>query len=1143
MTKRIVLCLVIAFFGMFLFCSCDAQVKEQVFVLEEHLDRTWKDQMLTYDFSATRGRCHPDSLVLEGPDGFMPVQLSEVELWPEQPHVRNAKVSFFVKELPPLSKQKYVLRYLPVPLPELVAPPVPTSLSVKQETDKVEIVTDRIGLRLLMGRREFDPPLAPEQVPAPMQELRMLDGSWIGAGSLYGPVPVKSYEAILTAAGPVFAMVETVYRFTDDSTVTYRFRLAGGDSAVEIDAESSADQTDAGWELELGGKALPLKKAVLVAHRNHMTREIEVVLEPDESAFAELSPWAGWWWGRFPTMLRLDSGTEAGQILLSSRDAGVWVEPLPLEERSCFPSWGKWRMGWVWGRMHLARLPLFAGENGNVTIKCNNRRGTRHFTLAVAADGTGQLETFTGGNQTSHTPNPRLDQVKNMVLEWPDGKPENPHLFLNATELQDAAERCPDSWKRLQNLEGFVADISALGRIDMMRRPMDIVGRYDALINSDNITPEQRKLYRAQTAYLLYRLASPLTWSVERGYVSGNPNMTVSFAVNAGMLALTMRDNPYSETVIAETVRKVDFWLDKITDDQGYWLESAHYARVSWNKIMFFGIAATKAGVRDYLGDPKFQKMAEFYEKTLTPGDPTRPMMVNPEPGSFEAAPRVAPPYGRGERFDVWGFSGPLAQAFSERFPELSRKMQWSWERTGYNAFRGHMPAGLSQLYSDKTLPSENPGWSSEFFTHLGFLLRQHLGTDDESYLLLSSRMARNPDGEIWPAHVGGLLKWFAYGMPVATSFPMGGDDHVAMINRVSLAGNWDPQAGENPDNRYHTHTLAEVGAFLPALDYVRIHLLVNDTQAYGHDLRMPKTMPALPKREQAGQAPMDWQRQLLKVDTPEPGGVQYLVLRDSVLNEQPTQWHFWTLTELLDTPEAVQDRAAALERAPGHKTVELRELSGPRFTGIGQFGVDLEYYIATPANTPRYTLRTTAGVSGAYGAVRPKPIFQDLLHLQLSGQGAYYVVLFARRAESATPEFRTLADGNIIQISGDFGTDLAFLACTATDAETGKARFAGTAAQIQDRKAGGITLNLCSAGAVYYGEWGIESEHPVQLHAAADAVRISVPETFPGGTVLVHAPGTKAPKRTPRNVRVDKHEQGWLLTLPAGTNEMVLSR
>ena len=140
-----------------------------------------------------------------------------------------------------------------------------------------------------------------------------------------------------------------------------------------------------------------------------------------------------------------------------------------------------------------------------------------------------------------------LDAVKDLVLDWPDAAERHPWLIMNATEMSRAAQADPDALGRLTNeqavksLEDFLA---RLGEFDLMRRVGNLAGQYDVIIDSDLVTHEQRKILRARMAYLAYYAASPANWSSERGYRSGNPNMTIAHTLNQGVLACLLKDHP-----------------------------------------------------------------------------------------------------------------------------------------------------------------------------------------------------------------------------------------------------------------------------------------------------------------------------------------------------------------------------------------------------------------------------------------------------------------------------------------------------------------------------------------------------------------------------------------------------------------------
>jgi len=89
-----------------------------------------------------------------------------------------------------------------------------------------------------------------------------------------------------------------------------------------------------------------------------------------------------------------------------------------------------------------------------------------------------------------------------------------------------------------------------------------------------------------------------------------------------------------------------------------------------------------------------------------------------------------------------------------------------------------------------------------------------------------------------------------------------------------------------------------------------------------------------------------------------DPGQVNYLVLRDTVSGGQPTMWQWWAVSDKIGTAEEARDVDAFLADAPGNANAPVRELEGDHLTAVGPFGVDTEFYVAAPQNTPRNTLR-----------------------------------------------------------------------------------------------------------------------------------------------------------------------------------------
>jgi hypothetical protein len=276
-----------------------------------------------------------------------------------------------------------------------------------------------------------------------------------------------------------------------------------------------------------------------------------------------------------------------------------------------------------------------------------------------------------------------------------------------------------------------------------------------------------------------------------------------------------------------------------------------------------------------------------------------------------------------------------------------------------------------------------------------------------------------------------------------------------------------------------------------------------------------------------AGSPPIAWRRQILFLKDAAAAGASYLLLRDTVSGGQPTIWQFWTLSERLGTAEEARNRGAFLTGKPGHQAVEPRVLRGDRFTAVGQFGVDVEYYVAGPTDTPRYALRAGEEYGG-------QKVFQDLLHLQKPGDGAYFVALFPRKPDEHVPEFATLGEGLIVKVSGDFGTDYGFLSGTEREARGEGVSFRGTAASVQDRKSG-VVLSLGAKGAVRYRDFGLTADHAASLRVGGDELLVEAPAGRRGGPLLLTAPGAWKLAQPPAGLSLaPQADARWALTIPA---------
>ena len=1081
--------------------------------LREQLNQTYGPELISVPFYAGNQECVVDGVQLGGPRGAVAVQLSDPEFWSgDNKFVKSARLWFVADDLPPLTTATYTPTATTTR-----APAVSTDLSVKPAPDSVEITTANVGVRLPLGGAAFPSPVPAQDVPGPLLAMRLGNGAWAGGSSLTGAVKVAHWSSRLTDSGPVFARVATVYTLADSNTLTVTATVVAGDSAVRWTMAAPQDSPGAGvaWHLP----PVPgVKQAVLPKGFGQWAKaDRQAAVNPGGAPFCWLSPDSSIVniFPEYPSVIRLVA--ESGQELrLASVHPAAWVEPVAMTYGGV-KIWELDGITKMWDAWKRQCLPVSYAADGGVTIAAPVTKGNREWLAGAGAPRVG-IE---------------LNHIKDLVLDWPAAGKSHPGLFVGLPEIKDVWARAaadpellktlttgggdtsilipllmkPAEQRKAEEIDRAVKSLrdqlALLGHFDVMRLAIGTATHSDLLIDSGLLPPADQTLFRAQLAYLGYLLADPQCWSMERGYCSGNPNMSCSYALSLGVIGCALSDHPAAKQWTDYATQWLDKWLSDEVGPNGEWTsEGGHYGYVSLETMLSYAIAAQRAGIHDYSNDPRLKKLILFFAKYNTPHDVRRKDR------------RVTGIYGRGTVpgiYDVSACFGVAAAFYKQSDPAFSRTLQWLAIENGFPYYQPDARLGGCEPYFvDRRLPAEAPVWTSELFPDLGVLSRAAFNTTNESYLNFQGCVQSERNLDIWTPGVGGIAQWYGRGKPVSTCFTFEhgyNDRHELLRDGVRLARNWGAPGDSKGPFGHYTQTRFEAFATFPTADYAR-STFVN-TRVDDRDWFPAPAPPAYPQVTSASGTNLTWTRQLLFLKDIEPAGPAWLALRDTVVAEkgpartQPTAWQFWTLSKKLGTPEQVQNAAAFLADMPGATNVPAHELPmGDRYTALGQFGMDLEYFIVSPSQTPRHTLRC-----GGPAACRPETEYQDLLHLQLPGAGAYYVALFPRPRTEAVPTFAALADGKIIQVTGVFGTDLCFLNDTEATADAAGATFCGTSAAVQKRGAG-LLLTLGAAGAVSFEGYRIAADFAVGMRTTPDKIVITLPADYAGGLIEVKAPG-----------------------------------
>jgi len=931
-----------------------------------------------------------------------------------------------------------------------------------------------------------------------------------------------------------------------------------------------------------------------------------------------LTPWEDWFGTFTQARIRLKLEGTKRELQIRSLEPATWVEPREIESvfdpsLSPDPAKGIW-VGW-----RQKCMPIFRDTSGEIYMQVNVAQGVRKWTVSdcLSMPGVAALYSPYGYKPESSFPREtrpavgyELNKVKDYVLDWPGDEGKHPRLYISRSELEarwkrkdaDAAqteELLKRGTARPDRALRYNPDTSyrcALGaylltgstevaeKTQLLRRlyqalSYDIWGVqfgsagvpptfYDALIDSPVVPDSERPILRAKMAYFAYRLMDPAVWSAERGYCSGNANMTVTWEIPRGIVACTIPEHPMAKVWYRKAERIMELFLNQMVGPAGEWPEAmSHHGRTSINMLLAFAIASTNSGLHDYVNDPRVKNMIMYWAKLVMPRDP-RPR------GHFQAtAPNLRhfPSMGRDSMSVPGATTGAMARMTRKSDPAYSAELQWTWLEEGGRSHLSHMGA-FAYVSCDKRLPGRKPAWSSEVFPRAGAVLRHGLDTANEHQVILYSG---DHCHAFYPGHTGGLASIFAYGKPVAGLFPGGYEYQEAYLTSgVALARGLESIQQRSACTGYQGTAKrasmwswpkepparfgerggrANVSAFstLPRQDYAAVDVARHYPRRGGGNWK--KDLPDWPAVPKKGKPPVDWRRQTLFLKDDDPAKAAYLLIRDSIKGAkggQPTMWQMWTVSETLDVPEKVKDVAAVLAKKPGYKILPARELKGDRFTAIGQFGVDVEYYIASPTGTPRHTLRWGTNMVDWANKLGVEE-YQDLLHLQMPGDGVYFVAFFPRKRNTPAPTFSTLGDGTIIRVSGTFGTDYGFLSALEATASGEGATFRGTAASVQDRKEG-LVLSLGAKGEVGYKEYRLAADFPAALRVRKQKLTVELPagiqppafelmKPFPGGTVTVSAPGTWTLSKLLPGVKLTPAATGFALEVPAGVKAVTV--
>ena len=286
------------------------------------------------------------------------------------------------------------------------------------------------------------------------------------------------------------------------------------------------------------------------------------------------------------------------------------------------------------------------------------------------------------------------------------------------------------------------------------------------------------------------------------------------------------------------------------SDENGGWLESPHYALVSYDLILSGLLMAYNSTGDETLFAPRMRQIIEWFGKITTPPDSRF--------GGYRHLPIIGHVYIN----EPTGEFGVIANLWKDRDPAFSAQMQWLHQQHrshNYPGIGGPYPGtdGFRGMLTDAALPAQPPVYHSEFFPQSGVVLRNVYNNERETLLyLIAGKNHAHYDRD------SGSITLWGKGRILSDDFGYYSNAPADEHNLIE-----SPTSADSSMMSVNTYMSAE------RLDYV------NGTRE-------------------------SWTRQIAFVKRPDPLAPSYFVLCDSLAKPSSMLWHLWC-TAAKVTPNA----------------------------------------------------------------------------------------------------------------------------------------------------------------------------------------------------------------------------------------------
>lgn len=1029
-------------------CAADVAID-----FTEHLGHNWSAQLVHRTVHGKRqGEIRAGECALFDAGKEIPMQMDKLQSYPDG-SIKEMDV-WLRTELAAKQTKTFALRTTQAPTVTT------TDLYLKEEQQFIEIGNSLTAVRI---------PTSGKAASGPILGIKLANGEWVGTSNLrredtfsFPETPaliqdlptspagdLQGCTTEILAQGPLFCRCRVNYQFAGGGTYSITFTVRSLDPVIHLD---EAYRRAGALQIDLKGFK-PLQ-AWYKSNRMHNGQAIDLDYQAPKQ-FALLLGWDGYFSNVAPAYAL--SGAADNQFLGLVSTAADWL-PFPYNQA-----------------LHLSTT------KDGLALRASLQDGQRHWGIYV---GTADIFKDTATDFYRWWWNHlcvNMDKVLNWQLVWPGMENlEFPHTFFdkaalptlrqrlqgndivktfmsqpkykeprNFTDaatallyredaklyplLQHPGQRAIDGWPQAFLEEAGFYDNQRLNKMQISDELLIRTIGLELLLGSTVLTAAEKKDLLTNLAFLQHVLNDSTYWPPLHpftpssqahypGYVCGTPNQKICYLTARGIVAALLRNHPQFPRWAARAMDDFDRIASVSVAPSGAHLESPFYSSRDTIRFGPFWTAMKRAGVvndnaKAQEWETRLKRCYEYMGHMLTIPDPRLGGRR-----AYHAIGRSSP-----------GVVDPTimisAMPFGEDDEAFLSRQRWCWEAQGKpspdcmgnTGGRDMSLTLLAFLPLAKAQASEATPLRSIYYRGMGLIGRSQMGTDFESNVLFR----QDPFcWDLYEANNGAVYLW-GKGAPLSIRFG-GYWNHGPSLMSLPFGNRLFFENDKAPE------WTSGIGAMVDTC-------LLPELADYGVSVT----------RDQ------DWRRDLLFVKDMDREDPLFLLVRDDTARAQTrSAIHWWIMSKDVQPqgyetvgvvpPQGYTDEAW-LENL-GRNWKEAPRLQGPQHRFSTHFPVDLDLFIATPAD-PKIVTDAVGIKPGQPYCVNPKLCeYQQLIRIEQEA-GKHYLTLLSPRWRDEKPRvYTTIADGFGVGIDTAMQTNRLFLAPQPITYSDAVVTFSGTA-------------------------------------------------------------------------------------------------